>query len=34
LPNALGDLAGPRLETRLKQFAALEGLSAKIVVEA
>jgi len=34
LPPDLGDLAGGRLETRLKQLAALAGLESRIVVEA
>lgn len=33
LPPDLGDLAGGRLETRLKQLAALAGLESRIVVE-
>jgi len=33
LPPDLADLAGPRLETRLKQLAALGGLGSAIVVE-
>ncbi|MBA3517149.1 MAG: exopolyphosphatase [Rhizobiales bacterium] len=33
LPVELRDLAGPRLETRLKQFAALGGLTSRIVVD-
>lgn len=33
LPGALGDLAGPRLESRMKQLAALGGLSWAVVVE-
>jgi exopolyphosphatase/guanosine-5'-triphosphate,3'-diphosphate pyrophosphatase len=31
LPPELADLAGPRLETRLKQLAALAGLGSAIV---
>ena len=34
LPRDLQDLAGPRLEARLKQFAALGGRTSRIVVEA
>lgn len=33
LPPDLGDLAGPRLETRMRQFAGLNGLAPAIVVE-
>jgi exopolyphosphatase/guanosine-5'-triphosphate,3'-diphosphate pyrophosphatase len=33
LPGELRDLAGPRLETRLKQFSALGGLAPGIVIE-
>ena len=33
LPRDLKDLAGPRLESRLKQFAALAGRASRIVVE-
>jgi exopolyphosphatase/guanosine-5'-triphosphate,3'-diphosphate pyrophosphatase len=32
LPPDLADLAGPRLETRLKQLAALSGLSSAVVL--
>jgi exopolyphosphatase/guanosine-5'-triphosphate,3'-diphosphate pyrophosphatase len=33
LPADLRDLAGPRLETRMRQFATLAGLASEIVVE-
>jgi exopolyphosphatase/guanosine-5'-triphosphate,3'-diphosphate pyrophosphatase len=33
LPRDLADLRGPRPESRLRQFAALGGLSSSIVVE-
>jgi exopolyphosphatase/guanosine-5'-triphosphate,3'-diphosphate pyrophosphatase len=33
LPPELADLRGPRPETRLKQFAALGGLSSALVIE-
>lgn len=32
LPRKLADLAGPRLESRMKQFAALAGLSSEIAI--
>jgi exopolyphosphatase/guanosine-5'-triphosphate,3'-diphosphate pyrophosphatase len=34
LPPVLADLAGPRLESRMKQLAALGGLTSAVVVEA
>jgi hypothetical protein len=34
LPPDLADLGGPRLESRMKQLAALRGLAPAIVVEA
>jgi exopolyphosphatase/guanosine-5'-triphosphate,3'-diphosphate pyrophosphatase len=34
LPADLADLAGPRLETRMRQLAALNGFASAIVVEA